>query len=116
MEIREVSAAAPASVTGAQHAGTDDEQRQDTSPNGITRLHGNLRSVQARFSDSKTKAARIQSEGFAQALDLYYLDHGSYPATNVGLAALVQKFSRVERWNGRRATWFRTLLGAHAIK
>lgn len=43
------------------------------------------------LSDSKSKAARIQIEGFAQALDLYYLDCGSYPATNVGLAALVPK-------------------------
>ena len=52
------------------------------------------------LSDSKSKAARIQIEGFAQALDLYYLDNGSYPATNVGLGALVQKPNDTERWNG----------------
>ncbi|TQF42632.1 general secretion pathway protein GspG [Bradyrhizobium sp. UNPF46] len=52
------------------------------------------------LSESKTKAARIQIEGFAQALDLYYLDNGTYPASSVGLTALVQKPSNVERWNG----------------
>lgn len=52
------------------------------------------------LSESKTKAARIQIEGFAQALDLYYLDNGSYPATSAGLTALVQKPNNVERWNG----------------
>ena len=52
------------------------------------------------LSDSKAKAARIQIEGFAQALDLYFLDNGSYPATHDGLAALLQKPSNVERWNG----------------
>ncbi|MDF0584159.1 type II secretion system major pseudopilin GspG [Bradyrhizobium yuanmingense] len=52
------------------------------------------------LSDSKTKAAKIQIEGLAQALDLYYLDNGSYPTTSVGLAALVQKPSSAERWNG----------------
>jgi general secretion pathway protein G len=52
------------------------------------------------LSESKTKAARIQIESFAQALDLYYLDNGSYPATGVGLAVLVQKPNNVERWNG----------------
>jgi len=52
------------------------------------------------LSESKIKAARIQIEGFAQALDLHYLDNGTYPATGVGLAALVQKPTNVERRNG----------------
>lgn len=52
------------------------------------------------LSESKTNATKIQIEGFAQALDPYYLDNGSYPATNVGLTGLVQrpKQCRTPEW------------------
>jgi general secretion pathway protein G len=56
--------------------------------------------VLSYLSDSKVKAARIQIEGFAAALDLYYLDNGRYPASNDGLAALVQKTDGAANWNG----------------
>jgi len=39
------------------------------------------------LSESKVKTARIQVDSFAAALDLYYLDSGSYPAASDGLAA-----------------------------
>jgi general secretion pathway protein G len=52
------------------------------------------------LSDSKVKAAKIQIESFAAALDLYYLDNGAYPAANEGLAALVQRPSSAAAWNG----------------
>src|ERR1700760_3656081 len=39
------------------------------------------------LGESKTKAARIQLESFASALDLYYLDLGRYPSSNEGLPA-----------------------------
>ena len=43
------------------------------------------------LSDSKAKTARIQIQGFASALDLYYLDNGRYPTASEGLGALAQK-------------------------
>ena len=52
------------------------------------------------LSESKVKAAKIQIESFAAALDLYYLDNGAYPATNEGLTALVQRPSTAPAWNG----------------
>jgi general secretion pathway protein G len=51
------------------------------------------------LSESKAKAAKIQIESFASALDLYYLDLGRYPTTNEGLAALTQG-NNAPGWNG----------------
>ena len=51
------------------------------------------------LSESKAKAAKIQIESFASALDLYYLDLGRYPSTNEGLAALTQG-NNAPGWNG----------------
>jgi general secretion pathway protein G len=51
------------------------------------------------LSESKAKAAKIQIESFASALDLYYLDLGRYPTTNEGLAALTQS-NNAQGWNG----------------
>lgn len=49
---------------------------------------------------SKTKAARVQIEDLAAALDMYKLDEGRYPTTQQGLAALVEKPAEAKRWNG----------------
>jgi general secretion pathway protein G len=51
------------------------------------------------LSESKAKAAKIQIESFASALDLYYLDLGRYPTTNEGLGALTQG-NNAAGWNG----------------
>jgi general secretion pathway protein G len=51
------------------------------------------------LSESKAKAAKIQIESFASALDLYYLDLGRYPTTNEGLGALTQS-NNAAGWNG----------------
>jgi general secretion pathway protein G len=51
------------------------------------------------LGESKAKAAKIQLESFASALDLYYLDLGSYPGSNEGLAALTQAGGK-PGWNG----------------
>jgi general secretion pathway protein G len=56
--------------------------------------------VIGQLSDSKVKAARIQIEALAAALDLYYLDTGRYPASSDGLSALVQKPDGASNWNG----------------
>ncbi|QPF82990.1 type II secretion system major pseudopilin GspG [Bradyrhizobium genosp. L] len=51
------------------------------------------------LGESKSKAAKIQIESFASALDLYYLDLGRYPSSNEGLAALTRG-NNAPGWNG----------------
>src|SRR5256885_12450183 len=50
------------------------------------------------LGESKTKAARIQIESLASALDLYYLDHGRYPNSSEGLAAPVPPSGKHPPW------------------
>ena len=52
------------------------------------------------LSESKVKAAKIQMQSFASALDLFYLDAGRFPSTAEGLAALVKQTPGVSAWNG----------------
>ena len=52
------------------------------------------------LDDSKIKTARLQIEELSAALDMYKLDVGSYPKTDQGLQALVEKPSNGNRWNG----------------
>jgi general secretion pathway protein G len=52
------------------------------------------------LSESKVKAAKIQLQSLASALDLYYLDAGRFPSTAEGLAALVRPTPGVASWNG----------------
>ena len=52
------------------------------------------------LSESKVKAAKIQMQSFASALDLFNLDAGRYPSTSEGLAALVRRTPGVAAWNG----------------
>jgi general secretion pathway protein G len=56
--------------------------------------------VLSYLSDSKVKTARIQIQGLAAAVDLYYLDLGRYPTSGEGLAALAQKPDGATTWNG----------------
>jgi general secretion pathway protein G len=53
------------------------------------------------LTESKVKAARIQIQSFASALDLFYLDAGRYPTSAEGLAVLVaQPGAGLTVWNG----------------
>jgi general secretion pathway protein G len=52
------------------------------------------------LSESRVKSAKIQIESFGSALDLFYIDEGRYPTNSEGLAALVERPSGVEMWNG----------------
>ncbi len=52
------------------------------------------------LDDSKIKTVRLQIEELSAALDMYKLDVGSYPKTDQGLQALVEKPSNGNRWNG----------------
>jgi general secretion pathway protein G len=52
------------------------------------------------LSESKVKAAKIQMQSFASALDLFSLDAGRYPSSAEGLAALVRPTAGIASWNG----------------
>src|SRR6202051_4041533 len=52
------------------------------------------------LSESTVKAAKIQLQSFASALDLFYLDAGRFPSTAEGLTALVRQTPGVAAWNG----------------
>jgi len=52
------------------------------------------------LGESRVKTAKLQIENFGSALDLFYMDTGRYPTSSEGLAALVQRPSDVEVWNG----------------
>jgi general secretion pathway protein G len=52
------------------------------------------------LSESKVKAAKIQMQSFASALDLFNLDAGRYPSTAEGLTALVRRTPGIPSWNG----------------
>ena len=52
------------------------------------------------LSDARSKAAKIQIESFASALDLYFLDTGHYPNSSEGLTALVRRPGNTLPWNG----------------
>lgn len=49
---------------------------------------------------SRERAAKLQIESFASALDLYFLDNGRYPSASEGLAALVRRPASADRWSG----------------
>jgi general secretion pathway protein G len=52
------------------------------------------------LSESRVKAAKIQMQSFASALDLFNLDAGRYPSSAEGLAALVRGAPGLAAWNG----------------
>lgn len=56
--------------------------------------------VMKKLSGAKTKTARLQIEDLGAALDLYYLEVGSYPTTEQGLQALVEQPADVDGWAG----------------
>jgi general secretion pathway protein G len=56
--------------------------------------------VLSYLGESRVKTAKLQIESFGSALDLFYLDAGRYPSSAEGLAALVQRPTGVEVWNG----------------
>jgi len=56
--------------------------------------------VMKHLGGAKTKAAKVQIEDLAGALDMYRMDTGRYPTTSEGLKALVEKPSDARAWNG----------------
>src|SRR3954470_19585358 len=52
------------------------------------------------LSESKVKAAKIQMQSFASALDLFSLDAGRYPSSSEGLVALIRQTPGIAGWIG----------------
>jgi general secretion pathway protein G len=52
------------------------------------------------FGKAKTQSVQLQIENIGTALELYYMENGSYPSANVGLKALVEPTPEAPRWNG----------------
>jgi general secretion pathway protein G len=52
------------------------------------------------LGESKSKAAKLQIEELASALDMYRLDVGKYPGTDEGLNALIEAPGNARVWNG----------------
>src|SRR5947209_19113072 len=42
------------------------------------------------FGKAKTQSVQLQIENIGTALELYYMENGSYPSASVGLKALVE--------------------------
>jgi len=56
--------------------------------------------VLSYLGESRIKTAKLQIESFSSALDLFYIDAGRYPTESEGLAALAERPTGVEIWNG----------------
>jgi general secretion pathway protein G len=54
----------------------------------------------AQLGKSEQSVAKAQIEALAKALDSYRLDVGTYPATDLGLNALVTKSAAGDKWSG----------------
>lgn len=56
--------------------------------------------VLGRLGGARSNSARAQLENLASSLELYMLDTGGYPASEVGLRALVEAPTGVTGWSG----------------
>lgn len=56
--------------------------------------------VLRQLGNARNSVAKQSIERLGSVLDLYKLDVGSYPTTDQGLTALLQKPSGVDSWNG----------------
>lgn len=52
------------------------------------------------FGKAKAQSAEIQIQNIGTALELYYMENGSYPSEDVGLKALVVAPPEASHWNG----------------
>jgi general secretion pathway protein G len=52
------------------------------------------------FGKAKTQSVQLQIENINTALELYYMENGSYPSADTGLRALVEASPEAPRWNG----------------
>jgi general secretion pathway protein G len=65
--------------------------------------------VMGYFGKAKTQSAQLQIENINTALEMYYVENGSYPSPGAGLRALVEATPEAPRWNGPYLKNARTL-------
>ena len=53
-----------------------------------------------QLGSARTSVAKQSIERIASVLDMYKLDVGSYPSTDQGLRALVERPTSIANWNG----------------
>jgi general secretion pathway protein G len=66
--------------------------------------------VMGYFGKAKTQSAQLQIENINTALEMYYVENGSYPSPGAGLRALVEATPEAPRWNGPYLKNAKTLL------
>lgn len=49
---------------------------------------------------AKTETAAVQVQNIGAALELYFLETGAYPTSQMGLEALIERPSNIENWDG----------------
>jgi len=52
------------------------------------------------FGKAKTQSAQMQIQNIGTALEMYYLENGTYPGETAGLKALVEATPEAPNWNG----------------
>jgi general secretion pathway protein G len=52
------------------------------------------------LGEAKGDSAKVQVQNLQSALELYYLDTGTYPTTEQGIAALLENPGNVAGWKG----------------
>lgn len=52
------------------------------------------------FGKAKTQSVQLQIENIDTALEMYYMENGSYPSADIGLRALVEATPEAKHWNG----------------
>jgi general secretion pathway protein G len=52
------------------------------------------------LSDARSKTAQSQLQNIASAVELYYLDNGTYPPADAGLSALLSAPQGLASWKG----------------
>jgi general secretion pathway protein G len=52
------------------------------------------------FGKAKVQSAQMQIQNIGTALEMYYLENGSYPTESSGLKALVEPTPEAPNWNG----------------
>lgn len=52
------------------------------------------------FGKAKAQSAQVQIQSIGTALELYYMENGSYPSQRAGLKALVEQPPESTHWNG----------------
>jgi general secretion pathway protein G len=52
------------------------------------------------LTNARVRAAELQINSLAAALDLFYLDTGRYPTKSEGLGVLITRAPSVDHWNG----------------